>query len=236
MAGAVDWFKNTWSQLKAKFMWQLSQNCSSNHDGCLDVETVLKESPTQCSGTRQTLTWWEVSFLFTQTSQEPELSFCICLIKTCFLSYMYQFSFVSLWMTSKCEFLSLSSHSCEIPLTGNLQTQIPQSDEYSQNKAHSGSCALDIIRCEGLTKQSSKLNYETKSSYESNCEGTKSTQNPEISSVFPRYEGLDVTGLVYHRVKPILCWCKNRMIEMCWIALSMHPLCSVMHSHRYKTS
>lgn len=84
MARAVDWFKNTWSQLKTKFMWQLSQNCSSNSDGCLDVETVLKESPTHCRGSHQTLAWWEVSFLFTQPSQKPELSFCICLIKASF--------------------------------------------------------------------------------------------------------------------------------------------------------
>lgn len=146
MAGAVDGFKNTRSQLKTKFLWQLSQNCSSNSHGCLDVETVLEESRAQCSGTHQTLTWWEVSFLFTQASQKPELSFCICLIKTSFLSCMYQFSFLSFWMMSKRELLSLSSHSCEIPLTGNLQTQIPQSDEYSQNQAHSGFCALDITQ------------------------------------------------------------------------------------------
>lgn len=134
MAGAVDWFKNTWSQLKTEFMWQqLWQNCSSSSDGCLDVKAVLKESPTQCRGTHQTLTWWEVSSLLTQASQKPELSFCICLIKTSLLSYTDQFSFLSFWMMSKREHLSSSRHSCEIPLTGDLQTHIPQPDEYSQN-------------------------------------------------------------------------------------------------------
>lgn len=68
--------------------------------------------------------------------------------------------------------------------------------------------------CEGLVNQSSELNYETKSNYEQRAV-PKGTPNPEINSVLLRDEGLAVTGLVYHCVKPILCWCKNRMIELC---------------------
>lgn len=64
-------------------------------------------------------------YMYTQASQKPELSFYIWLIKTYFLCYTYRFSFVFFCMMNKCEHLGLVSHSCEIPLTGNLQNQIP---------------------------------------------------------------------------------------------------------------
>lgn len=130
----VSLWQELWIDSKAHEASWRQNACDSYHktavltvltDGSLDVRTVSKK--VRCTAVASVKTRHDEKYPFctyTHASQKPELSFCTWPIKTYFLCYTCQFSFVFFYMMNKCEHLGLVSHSCEIPLTGIVHKQI----------------------------------------------------------------------------------------------------------------